>query len=424
MFLDEIITNSGTSGLYGKIFNSRELVSINNTFYDRSIAVKSTSEVVFNLDGTFNSFQSNIALNDTCDKNISINFSIYADGKLIYNVSNMFKQNVHYINININGAKVLKLCTESSNPGDAVWINPQIFPNNIPIIEDPLQIISCKLPSKLFNSDKCIFTIITPDYLDYAENMFKSLLKLGQYDKTTFVAFCFDSNNIVVKRLKSYNVRTIPCESKCQLNGTSLKTIMYRITDIVRASKYMYIDADMLVLDDLSPLFETLDSLQSNSFLAVKHSDRNDLYRFEDSIISGNYEGKVEDISFLGLTEIERNCTSVINSGFFVTNDSTMLALGSAIELMLPNIKTWMMDSSKSFVREEAVLIAALAKTQACVLLGESYNLQLHDDNVLRNISIRDNRVYYKNKLGKILHFTGDSKNKLYKYYLDYLGLL
>jgi lipopolysaccharide biosynthesis glycosyltransferase len=209
---------------------------------------------------------------------------------------------------------------------------------------------------------------------------------------------------------------------KNPLYGTSLKTIIYKITDIVWAKKYMYIDSDMLILDNLNPLFDTLDYLYPNTFLAVKHSDRSSLYTLGESILSTNFGGKANDVLILGLSELEQNSTCVINSGFFVTNDRTMLSINHTIETLLPNIKIWMMDCSGSLVREEAVLLSALARTQSCVYIDDTYNLQLHDINVLNKITIDENRVYYKNKPAKILHFTGNTKIDEYPKYLELIN--
>jgi hypothetical protein len=399
-------------------------IDISTVFHHNgSFVVNGNSELIFDLNNQYGSLQVGVAIcNNAIDDSI-VTFLIYADDKLVDCVSDVKKKdNVYYININLYKCKTLKLKTETKNLyniSSAIWVSPQVYKDSNSVVKCPLNNIECFLSEIPIVAEKCICMILTNNYIKYFDNMLSSLFAYGNYDDCEIVAFGFDLdlNNEMKKIIEKYKVHLIPCKFLDNVQGTAYKTIIYSIGKIVNAKKYLYLDTDILIFDDIYNLFNILDDINPNSLLAVKHSDKASNYTFAEAILNPlNYNGKKEDLDSLGLSQKEQCFTSIINSGMFVASDRVMLSINHAINTFMPSIKKWHNDYKCSMVREEAVLIAALARLNCCVLLDEIYNIQCHFywENNLNRIAIEDKQALFDGKKVKILHFTGNSKISYY----------
>lgn len=418
MFVDELqvldyTTHFGTIGVYGKIGFGDLLVSVKNTFYDRSISLHAPAKIIFEIDGNFNTFHTSVALNDSSEEDTTATFLVFADDKLVAYAPDIRKStSPQDIIANISGAKTLTLQTETKNPANchSVWLDPKLDTELLSEIDDILCNTKAVLPQVPIIADKCIFTMVTPTYVKYAVNMIKSLHRhTPSMLNTKIVVLGYELSRSDIAIFEQLKATVVKCKCDPTLNKITKKIIIYRIATIVKARKYMFIDADCLVCNDITHLFNTIDHLQPECVMGVKFNQTSKIFSLKDAIVT-NYKASEIDCSFLKMSELEKNSTTTINSGFFVASDRAMLSVEQTIKSFMPNIKKWEAQYDLCLYREEAVLLLSLARLQSATLIKDIYNLQMHDELNYKNVDIIDGKVEFNKEPVFIAHFVGDSK--------------
>jgi hypothetical protein len=157
-----------------------------------------------------------------------------------------------------------------------------------------------------------------------------------------------------------------------------VKSALYSIARFVRAEQYLCLDADMLVLDDVSPVFEALDACAGGSILACTDQNR-ETYEDLGRALVGLYRGTDTDFNrLLGMPLGEPRFPLVLNDGAFAGDRRALLGLDSAIRAM-PGAVTWV---DAFYLRNQFLFNLALARMRCAVPLADAYNLQLHVQDV------------------------------------------
>jgi hypothetical protein len=399
------------------IFNAD--TSIDYRIYYNSLTTNNAVSIDIKLDGKFNVFQSGVGIDDIASDYTKADFYVYADGKLVDAVKAVNKHNSNQrINVNIYGANILtlKIVTKRSNNLQASWIEPEVHVDLNKNIICPVNIISCDLPILPIRSKYCFATVLTNGMDKYFDEMMSSFIKHNDVDNIVVFGFDLDSQSLSV--VKKYNVKLINCYINGIVMNTAYKIILMSIPYIILADKYIYIDCDCLICDNLTHLFDMLDDLDDYPVLAVRHGDKDRYNTLEEAMLGeDNFAATIEEMDYLGLSPSEKIFDGVINTGFFVASDCALFRLNHAIQTFMPMINVWMSKKTKYNVREEGVIISALARTNGIVLLDESYNIQMHFyfDSIPDEIKKIGSDVYFGDSKVHILHFTGLSKpNKYY----------
>lgn len=416
MHIDELIGEENTD------------IIIDGKVVYQSVAVNNTSEVTISLDQYTGSFQTGVMLSDGADDSVSVDFFVYADNRLLDSVVNVRKKdNITYINVNLDKVDRLVLKTSSKYKDDhqaAVWIKPKIFSECNKSVKCPINNIEARLPDEPIMASKCIFTVLTNGFERYYKNMVKTLHQYGEYKNTALVVLGFNLNQDAKNIVFESGAYLVDCSALGKIHNTSCKTIAFSIPYLVSANKYLYLDTDTLICSDLNHLFDILDSVEPGAVLAVRHGDKNSQNTFRQALLNkDNYDSNEDELTNLNLSAEELLCNKVINSGFWVASAHALTSVYHCIETFMPQLKAWVEQKTEYDVREEAVLIAALARLRSCVLLDESYNMQMHFycPQLLDQIHKVEDVIYYGDKMINILHFTGSTKPY---YYSNMLSLL
>ena len=133
--------------------------------------------------------------------------------------------------------------------------------------------------------------------------------------------------------IAKYKATAVRCQSRAGLNPMS-KAVMYSTARVVDAKHYLCLDADMVVLGDLRPIFATLEALPEGRILACRegNSHRRQSSWFRDRY--GSTAAGEADLTKLGVTPEEQAYSLVVNDGLFAGDQSALLALDGAIRAM------------------------------------------------------------------------------------------
>jgi hypothetical protein len=122
----EIDTNNGERGS-----GDGTQMRINGKTYDKGLGVAVNSVVVYDLDGKYERFFSEVGIDDYAGEAGSMRFEVWADGKKIYDSSVMTgRMGAKALDVNVKGVRELKLITtdgaDGGNSDHGNWANAQL----------------------------------------------------------------------------------------------------------------------------------------------------------------------------------------------------------------------------------------------------------------------------------------------------------
>jgi len=107
-------------------------ITVNETKYEKGIGAKSGSEIVYKLDGVWDTLYGHVGVDDEVGDGGSVMFRVYVDGKLTFESPEQSGVSVKQLmNINIRGAKELRLVLLDTGDGDkddhGDWIDAKLI---------------------------------------------------------------------------------------------------------------------------------------------------------------------------------------------------------------------------------------------------------------------------------------------------------
>jgi hypothetical protein len=179
---------------------------------------------------------------------------------------------------------------------------------------------------------------------------------------------------------------------------------------LVEARQYMCLDADLLVLDSLAPLFEMHAKLPMGRVLIAPEAARSTICDLRRGLQMVYLATPAEVGSlFAAVPEAARE-TYVVNDGVFVA-DSEALATVDAILRGTPAITQWASSRRDVWWRQKAALNLALSRAQAIAPLDIMYNAQLHIEAAIRCPGEGRPRAQWRGRPARVIHFNGGAKN-------------
>lgn len=394
-------------------------VYFRSKYYSSGIAV-SAGRIKYRLDQEYHYFSCDLAVGtEIIDIDVNASFSLYSDGELCAFVPNVHpSQPLQNISANIYGGKELELVVEvkgrDAENCQFLWLNPVLSKEPRNKILGALNDITISIPSDLPKVDKCITMVSDSDFVARLDTMLYSLYKNGNCNDATLVVFAFGNISKFEYLVAKYNVYLVDCTLLCDFTY-KVKTVALSMAQVIRANKYLYLDADMLVLDDMYPIFDMIDVVSDDKILVCEDTTTTaiDLGQamFDPSDVYGGYE---EDIEFIGITDKEMRYSLLINNGIYAGSRKAVLGLESLIRATLPNSAYWekfrMVDHI--FWREQGIFNWVLARGDLGIKIDELYNLQLNAREVDIDYSGLLPTVTYNGKKVKVLHFNGTGRDK------------
>ena len=188
--------------------------------------------------------------------------------------------------------------------------------------------------------------------------------------------------------------------------------MLYSAARVLDAERFVCLDADMVVLGDLRPVFAALDASPEGSILAVREGN-GPIFGDLDDALQRIYGGAAGDVR--RLTGAGRGTGAyplVVNDGLFAAKRAAMLTLDDTIRRW-PEAPRWVDERADVSWRNQFVFNLALARLNCGVELDATWNLQLNYQDVrMRREGRRTGAVLAGGREVRVLHFSGAGKSK------------
>ena len=369
MYLDErSITikhiGYGEVGTRGQLGYGGMWVKVCGKHYSRNVSAHPPSHLEVGIGGAEH-FSCNVALNDSSGPDISANFLVYADGVLMAVVEEVkVFEPPRPISINIYGAKKLELVCETTNASmcHAVWLD--LILSNSPATRyiAPFGDATICMPQQLETCEKCIVTMVTPNMILNAEDMLGSLYINGGCRDAHVVILAPDNTPEIQSLANKYNAQIVPCDIRDR-STLAMKAVVYSLAQVVCADQYLFLDADTMILGDLSPIFSSVSTLDPRSFFVCMEQDLEPAMNirrvFGEDIRP--YYANPEDINLFNISPEVGNSTFIVNTGVMAGSRRAFLGLESRIRTLMPNASIWDHSKKPDLVwREQAIANLAI----------------------------------------------------------------
>jgi predicted O-methyltransferase YrrM len=422
MYLDtitpaQISVGYGQMGTRGSLGYEGKQVRVQGQAYPHSLSTHPPARLLYQLGGRYGAFRCQVALNDdAAGQATRADFVVRADGRQVALLHVAAGEPPRELAADLAGAQTLELAVRTTHwPWcHAVWLDPQLEEAAAAaparVLVDCLGRAEIALPQRLPQARRCIATVVSHGFEAMLDDMLGSLLANGGCQDALLLIFILGHSPAAEQVAAKYRALTVSCQPRSPVNAAS-KAILYSVAHVVDAAHYLCLDADMLVLGDLRPVFAALEACPEGSILACREGNGRGLHSVGHALTTA-YGGRESDLArILGKADGEGAYSLVVNDGLFAGGRSALLALDAAIRGM-PGAVAWADERRDVWWRNQLVFNLALARLDCGVELDGSYNVQLHVQEVALNDS--DGRLWadWQGRPVRVLHFSGVGKRQ------------
>jgi predicted O-methyltransferase YrrM len=237
--------------------------------------------------------------------------------------------------------------------------------------------------------------------------MLGSLVANGGCQDALLVVFCVGEPSTLAPIAQKYRALLIQC-NPIRAIGVRVKSVLYSAARVVNADQFLCLDADMLVLQDLGPVFSMIKGCPDGAILVCRE-DNSQRFRSLGDAFERLYGGTPAESPVL-FDERSEAYPLVVNSGLFAGSRGALVALDSQIRAMA-RPRDWM-DGSRCRFAEQFIFNLALAQSGSGVELDPAYNLQLQRARVRMYYGAGRIHARWKEKDVAVVHFNGDGRNQ------------
>jgi hypothetical protein len=424
LYLDDLVPERielgyGELGRTGSLGYEGKSVSVRQQPYPHALSAHAPARLVYQLDGRARQFQSHVALNDDVRAGVShADFDVYADGRQVacepYVVAGDAPR---LVCADISGAQTLELVVETTRWEccHAVWLDPAVSEEPVALptqpLVDPLGRVEITLPPPMPRAQRCIATVVSPGFEPWADNLLGSLRANGGCADARLALLAVETNGECERIARKYDALLVACRRRAPLDVT-VKAVLYSIARVIPAEHYLCLDADMLVLGSLAPIFDALDAAPGGSALVCREANYSGTYTLGAALVHTYFGGPADLPRVLGRVNGEADYPLVVNDGIFAGKAAALRAIDGAIRRM-PQAIGWMQERRQvCWWRNQFVFNLALAQLRCGVELDGGYNVQLHTSEVDVTGANGSTQALWRGRPVRVLHFCGIGKQK------------
>jgi predicted O-methyltransferase YrrM len=412
----ECCVGYGQIGLNGELGYEGKRVSVRARPDLHALSTHAPARALFKVDGQFSRLECFVALNDDVPANVSsADFTVFADRRLVGAALGVTAGDPPRLLIaELGSAQMLELTVETGHPEfcHSIWLNPRLFTRkpdaSTTSMCDCLARTEIVLSPAIPSAERCIATVASSGFESLLDDMLGSLSTNGGCEDALLVVFCAGNPETVAPVVAKYRARLIQCRPIRPV-GLTLKSVLYSVARVVDAEQYLCLDADMLVLRDLRPLFAMLHACPEGSILVCRENNSRRFRNLGDAFVR-LYQGSPVEGSTL-LDERLASYPLVVNDGLFAGTRAALLALDSTVRGM-PQMQAWMDDRPEIRFRNQFIFNSALAESNCGIELDPVYNLQLQGCEMRMFREAGRIQAEWKNKRVAVAHFNGDGRHK------------
>jgi len=432
MYLDameasDVCVGYGELGRLGSLGYEGQRVVVKGELYPHALSAHGPSRIVYRLGGRHRQFQCRVAINDdVLEYRAHADFLVRIDGKQVVREPYVVAGEVpREIRIDVTGAQVLELIVETTTweRCHAVWLSPTLNDTSVDRahfrLVDPLGRVEIDVPPVGPSVRRCIATVVSPGFEMWVDNMLGSVRANGDCADAQLVLFAVDGSDACRRVAEKHGAILVQCRRRAHVDVT-VKALLYSVSRVVPAEQYVCLDADMMVLGSLVPLFEAVEAAPSGSVLVVREANHLGRYKLADALIHTYFGAPGDMRRVLGVVNGEGEYPLVINDGMFAGTAAALSAVDGVIRRM-PEAIAWMEERRHvCWWRNQFLFNLALARLHCGVEVDGCFNVQLHTSNVDVVGEGRAARVSWRGKPVRVLHFCGIGKQKYPQFHRAY----
>jgi len=405
----------GQVGLGGSLGYENQKVRVQGRGYPHAISLHAPARALFQIDGGFQRFESRVAINGDVDRGkSSADFTVRADGRLVAAAFGVGSGEApRLLTADVASAHILELSvgTPQRDFCHSVWLDPRLVRaergESPPLPTDCLELCDVVVAPALPVAQRCIATVASADFQPMLDDMLGSLAANGGCADALRVVLAIGDPAPLAATTAKYGALLIPCRPRTSV-GISIKSVLYSMARFIDAAQFLCLDADILVLGDLNPIFAALDACSENAILVCREQNSVS-FRDLDDVFRRLYRGEAAESA--ALLDGIAHYPFVVNDGVFAGSRAALLSLDGQLSAMHA-LRAWM-DACPGFMRSQMLFNAAIAKSNCGVELDPVYNLQLNRRDVKVEKAGGRFHVAWEGKPIRVLHFNGDGRNKL-----------
>jgi hypothetical protein len=416
----------GQLGRNGELGYENKRVIVQGRAYPHALSTHPPSRLLFHLGGRFADFRCDVALNDDVSPGAShADFRVFADGRQVASAfSVQAGDGTHPLSATVEGAQLLELEAQTSKweHCHAVWLDPQLkpaAPEAFPrTLSDCLGRTEIILPSfALPRTKHCIATVVTPGFETLLDDMLGSLRANGHCEEALCIVLAVNCTESCRQVAARHHALVIESKQRARLNST-VKAALYTLPLFIPSERFVCLDADMLVLDDLRPLFAAMEVCPGNTVFACREANGRGLRDLQQAIHCV-YGGNPGDFArFFAPANGESQYPFVINDGLFCGTRGALAGIDAQIRRW-SRASHWVDERADVWWRNQFVFNLAIATQRCGVELDPTYNVQLNSQDVDFFRADGKPQACWRGKPVRIIHFNGGGRNK----YPEWRGL-
>lgn len=404
----------GTLGLGGQLGYEGKAVSVGRQTYAHALSTHPPARLLFDLGGRFQNFRAEVALNDDVPSGSSYaDFVVVADGVPVASAPRVSAgEPPRPLTASVAGARRLELLVRTTRwqNSHAVWLDPQLAEREegaaAEVLPDCLGRADIELPREPLRAARCVATVVSPGFEHLLDDMLGSLHANGNCPEALVVVFAVEADEACRRVAEKYGARLVACRRRAVVNPT-VKSVLYSAARAVEAESFLCLDADMLVLGDLRPVFAALEACPPGSVLACREANGTDETTLGEAL-SVVYGGRTRDIERLvGRPRGEADYRLVVNDGLFAAGREALLALDALIRGWSA-ASAWVDERADVWWRNQFVFNLALARLRCGVELAPVYNVQLNS----QDVEVDGRGAVWHGRPVRVLHFNGGGRKK------------
>ena len=410
----------GQLGTGGELGYEGGRVTVCGQRHEHALSTHPPARIVYYLGGTATTLRCEVAINDDVPAGRShADFTVVADGREIAHARRVLAgEPPRELVVDVAGVEMLELVvsTASWEHSHAVWLDPQVDA----ILENgtPEAFVDClgyaeigPLPT-LGTTQRCIATVASAGFEMLLDNMLGSVGANGDCTDALIVVFLLGGSPDCERVVSKYRAVPIRCSPRRPL-GRGSKAILYSVARLIDAEQFLCLDADIVVLKELGPIFAAAEACPLGSVLACREGNSRG-YRNVADALEHAYGGEQADFArILGQVRREPEYELVVNDGVFAGSRSALIALDATIRGM-PGASHWIDMRPHIGWRNQFIFNLALARLDCGVELDETNNVQLHtsDVDVDPDVAAARPTVRWQGRQVRIVHASATGRHK------------
>jgi hypothetical protein len=391
-------------------------VTVGGQVYTSALSTHPPARLRFAVPDGYARLRCQVALNDDVTARAShATFTVLGDGRVMAEAPRVRTGAAPVALVaDLAGVAVLELVVSTAAWAycHAVWLEPRFEapaavgrpPGAASVISDPLLRADITVPPGLSPGERCIATVASAGFEQWVDDLLGSVRTFGGCPDAQLVVFGLGDAPALDEIATRHAATMVHCRPRRPL-GPSCKSVLYAIASVIPAERFICLDADMLALSRLDPLFAAIDACPPGAIFVCGEGNDHGLPDLATALDVA-YGGGPDPPFFARESDLGKY-PLVVNDGLLAGSRSAFTALDAELR-RLPDAVRWHDERVDIPWRNQFAANVALARIASAVELDPTWNVQLH----VQDVDVDGSRASWRGRDVRILHFSGAGKHR------------